>query len=115
MALASAVCDSAIGLRTSSNRISPGCGLGSRFVVVGDFDFVRIVLSPDKANPPPVVDSDRVLAAPITFQGFEAVRGRYTQVVTIAAVCSTTSASLFDHLVATHQESLGDGETDRFR
>src|ERR1700730_7106887 len=49
MALASAVCDSAIGVRNSSNRISPGCGLGSRLVVVNDFDFVRIVPSPDKA------------------------------------------------------------------
>src|SRR5258708_4517694 len=47
MALASAICDSAMGLRNSSIRISPGCGFGSRSVVVDDFDFVGMALSPD--------------------------------------------------------------------
>jgi hypothetical protein len=50
-------------------------------VVVDDFDFERIVLSPDKANPPPVVDSNRVLTTPIALQRFEAVRRRYAQVL----------------------------------
>src|SRR5438067_12884431 len=105
MASASAVCDSAIGVRNSSNRISPGCGLGSRLVVVNDFDFVRIVLSPDKANPPSVVDSDRVLAAPIALQGFEAVRGRYTQVLEPPRVVQDTQLPQRDNLNVRRQSS----------
>src|SRR5438046_7551692 len=50
MALASAVCDSTIGFRNSSMRISPGCGLGSRSVVVDDLDFVGMALSPDETD-----------------------------------------------------------------
>src|SRR5437588_8523260 len=98
MALASAVCDSAIGVRNSSNRISPGCGLGSRLVVVNDFDFVCIVLSPDKANPLPIVDSDRVLTAPIALQSFEAVRGRYTQVLGPPRIVQETQFAQCDNL-----------------
>jgi hypothetical protein len=30
-------------------------------VVVDDLDFVRIVLFPDEANPPLLIDADRVL------------------------------------------------------
>jgi hypothetical protein len=50
-------------------------------VVVDDFDLVRIVLSPNKANPPLVVDSNRVLTTPITLQRFETVCRRYAQVI----------------------------------
>src|ERR1041384_722929 len=68
MAFASAVCDSAIGFRNSSIRISPGWGFERSSVVVDDFDLVRIVFTPDETYPPLVVDADRILSAPFAFQ-----------------------------------------------
>src|ERR1043165_9070758 len=76
MALASAVCDSAMGFRNSSIKISPGWGFGSRSVVVDDLDFVGMALSPDETDAPLIVDADRVLAAAASSQCFEAVGGR---------------------------------------
>src|SRR4051812_23557536 len=79
IAFASAVCDSAIGFKNSSIRISPGWGFLNS-VVVDDFDVVRIVLSPDEANPPLLVDPDRMLSLPIGLQRFEPVGRRYLQI-----------------------------------
>src|SRR5689334_7107511 len=98
MALASAVCDSAIGFRNSSSRISPGCGFGRRSVVVDDFDFMRIVVSPDKTNPPLFVDADRMLSSPILLQRFQTVAGRHTQIVEPLRVADQTQLSQGDRL-----------------
>src|SRR5690242_15808482 len=81
IALASAVCDSSIGRRKSWSRISPGWGLCSRSVVVDDLDFVGMFISPYEADPPLIVDADRVLSLAITFQGFEPVRRRDAQIL----------------------------------
>src|SRR5205085_10255356 len=79
-AFASAVCDSSIGFKKSSIRISPGCGLGRRSVVVDDFDFVGMAISPDETDPPLVVDADRMLPAAIAFQRFETIGGRNAKI-----------------------------------
>jgi hypothetical protein len=50
-------------------------------VVVHDFDVIGIRVSPSKANPPLVVDSNAVLASPIASQGFEAITGRHPEVL----------------------------------
>src|ERR1700752_5476023 len=93
IALASAVCDSAMGLRKSSIRISPGCGLGSKSVVVDDFDLVRIVVTPNKANPPLIVDADRMLSAPVALQRFQAIGGRGKKGLPPAGVSFAAEAS----------------------
>jgi hypothetical protein len=82
-------------------------------VVVNDFDFVRIVLSPDKANPPAVVDADRVLTAPITLQRFEAVRGRYTQVLEPPRIVQETQFPQRDNLNVRRQPSTVSAYPDR--
>ncbi len=43
----------------------------SPLVVVRDFDVERITVSPSEADPPPVVDANRVLAHSITLEDFE--------------------------------------------
>lgn len=37
-------------------------------VIIGDFDFIGSVSSPDKADPPLLVDPDAVLSGPILFR-----------------------------------------------
>jgi hypothetical protein len=74
-------------------------------VVINDFDFVRIVLSPDKANPPLVVESDRVLTAPIALQRFEAVRRRNTQVLEPLRIVQEAQFSQCDNLNILRQPS----------
>jgi len=41
---------------------------------------------PNKANPPLIVDADRMLTAPLSFQGFEPVTGRHAQVVELSRI-----------------------------
>src|SRR5687767_14025875 len=65
-----------MGFRNSSIRMSPGWGLGSSSVVVDDFDFVGMALSPDETDAPLIVDPDRMLPAAVASQGFEAI-GRW--------------------------------------
>src|SRR5439155_20188797 len=69
MALASAVCDRLMGLRNSSMRISPGCGLGRRSAVIDDFDLVGMPLSPVEADPPLVVDPTRIQSISVNGAG----------------------------------------------
>jgi len=45
-------------------------------MVVRDFDVVAIPFSPDEANPPLVIDSDRVLPHPITVERLQSVSRR---------------------------------------
>jgi hypothetical protein len=45
-------------------------------VIFHDFDFVRDVLVPAKADPILVVDPDAVLPCSITEQGFQPIAGR---------------------------------------
>jgi hypothetical protein len=50
-------------------------------VVVHDLDLVGIPISPHKADPPLVVDSNTVLTTPVTTQRFQPIRRRYPQVI----------------------------------
>jgi hypothetical protein len=49
-------------------------------VVVDDLDIFGTIL-PHEADPPPIVDPDRVLPDPTALQGFQSVAGRLTQVL----------------------------------
>src|SRR5262245_46639161 len=63
--------------------ISPGCGLRSSpplVVVVDDFDMCRFSFIPNKANPPLVIDPDRILSFPVCLQRFQPVARRNTQI-----------------------------------
>src|ERR1700738_124469 len=82
MARASADCDSRIGRRNSSMRISPGWGFGrSSAMVVGDFDIMRVALFPPEADPPLDIDSSAPFPCPVVPQLLEPVARRHTQVV----------------------------------
>jgi len=45
-------------------------------MVIDNFDIVGVFTSPAKAETPLIVDADAVLAATVTFEGFQAVAGR---------------------------------------
>jgi hypothetical protein len=45
-------------------------------MVVGDLDAVRGTITPDKAQPPLVIDADAVLALPVALQSLKAVPWR---------------------------------------
>ena len=62
-------------------------------MVVGDFDLHSAPVCPDKAHAPLVVDSDTVLALPVSSQGFESVRRRYPKV----GECRSRDHSLQSH------------------
>jgi len=62
-------------------------------VVVDDFDFVRIVLSPDEENPPLLIDADRMLTSPVIFQGLQPVRRRDPQIIQSLRVAQNTELS----------------------
>src|SRR5262245_13197967 len=93
IARASRVCDKRIGFRKSSIRISPGCGLCRSSVVVDDFDLVRMSSSPDEANPPLVIDADRMLSASVFAQRFEPVARRHTKVIECPRIVDQTKLS----------------------
>jgi hypothetical protein len=40
-------------------------------VIIGDFDFIGSVISPDKADPPLLVDPDAMLSGPILFRSVQ--------------------------------------------
>jgi hypothetical protein len=61
-----------------------------RSVDVDDLDFVRMVVLPNEANPPLVVDADRVLADAIAFQCFEPIAGRHEQITNAFGVVEQT-------------------------
>jgi hypothetical protein len=49
-------------------------------MVVHDLYVIRISIMPDKANPPPIIDSDAVLTLTVSVQLFQAIPWRYPQV-----------------------------------
>src|SRR5690348_14521434 len=49
-------------------------------MVVDDFNFMGIAVLPEEADAPLVIDPDAVLTFAVTFQGFQAIRGRNTKV-----------------------------------
>src|SRR5271165_2450522 len=73
MARASPFCVRPMGSMNSSNRISPGVGLGISLVVVDDFDMIWTSWCPYEADAPLLVDADAVLAGAIALQGLEPV------------------------------------------
>src|SRR6185295_14899808 len=89
-AFANAVCDSAIGFRNSSIRISPGWGFRRSSVVVDDFDLVCIAFTPHEAYPPLIIDADRILSAPLAFQRFQPIGRRRPQIVALARIVQQT-------------------------
>jgi hypothetical protein len=50
-------------------------------VIVHDFDLFGLALIPNKANSPLIVNADAVLSGTVAMQGFQAVRGRYAQII----------------------------------
>jgi hypothetical protein len=50
-------------------------------VIVDDFDGMRLALLPDKADPPLVVDADRMLPGPVASQGLKPVARRRAQII----------------------------------
>jgi hypothetical protein len=55
-------------------------------VVVGDFEIGRAIWRPAKADAPLIIDSDRVLACTIAFEGFQSVAGGEAKVRDIAGL-----------------------------
>ncbi|KPF46613.1 hypothetical protein IP76_06520 [Rhizobium sp. AAP43] len=83
-----------MGFRKSSSRMSPGCGLGSRSVmVVDDPDIAWSSIMPVEANAPLVVDPYAVLAEPVTFQGFQPIAWRNAEVLQDPRVVDQTEFS----------------------
>jgi len=90
-AIASAFTDMPSGARNSAPSTSPGwvvtrLGVATPRVVVDDFDIGRTLLGPGEADPPLIVDADRVLSATVAGKGFEPVRGGCPQVIEGASV-----------------------------
>src|SRR5580658_8882236 len=82
-ALASAVWLIPIGRRKSSISTSPGvglCGSSTASMVVADFDILGAFVGPAEADPPLLVDPDRVLALPIARERLKPVSRRDSQV-----------------------------------
>lgn len=50
-------------------------------MVIDDFDLVRMVVFPNEANSPLVVDTDRMLPVPVALQRFKPVAGRHAEIV----------------------------------
>jgi hypothetical protein len=50
-------------------------------MIVDDLNICRTVFGPSEANPPLIVDPDRMLAFSILGQAFQAITRRYPQVV----------------------------------
>jgi hypothetical protein len=50
-------------------------------MVVNDFDIGRSSFLPNKANSPLIIDTDRMLACPITPQRLEPVSWRYAKIL----------------------------------
>jgi len=50
-------------------------------MVINDLDIPGVLVAPDKADAPLVVDADAVLPFPVAFQRFKAVAGRGTKIV----------------------------------
>src|SRR5262245_14298904 len=90
--IANADCEIPSGFRNSCNNISPGC-VGGRWVgsrrstrracerdpflmVIRDFDLVGITVLPGKADPKLNIDTNAVLALPISLECLEAIAGR---------------------------------------
>src|SRR5450432_1509272 len=72
-----------MGLRNSSSRISPGCGLRSKSalaVVVDDLDMCRSSFIPYETDSPLVVDSDRMLPLAISPQCLKPIAGRNAKI-----------------------------------
>jgi hypothetical protein len=49
-------------------------------MIIHDLDIVRITLSPGKADPPLVIDTNTVLSPPITFQCLQPISRRDPQI-----------------------------------
>lgn len=50
-------------------------------MVIDDFNVTDVAFAPDKTNPPLIVNSDAVLAGPITFECLEPVAGRNAKIL----------------------------------
>src|SRR5437868_12824238 len=111
IACASAVCDSAIGFKNSSIRISPGWGFGSS-VIIDDLDLVRMAFLPDKANPPLIVDPDRVLPASITSESLKPIGGRHTQIIEPSGIVEKTQLAKRASLNVRRQPATGVARPD---
>jgi hypothetical protein len=59
-------------------------------VVVDDLDRVGMSVSPNEANPPLVVDADRMLSCALLLQRFEAIARRNAQVIEPAGIVQET-------------------------
>lgn len=87
MALAKAFCETSIGIRYSSKRISPGVMsvfililitynvIGGLSMVIHNGHFGRAIFCPTEDNPPLIVDPDGMQARQIPGQAFEPVAG----------------------------------------
>ena len=62
-------------------------------MVVDDFNFVRMSISPDKTDPPLVVDTNRMLAMSVLRQRLEAVAGRHSKVIERPRIVDETKLS----------------------
>jgi hypothetical protein len=65
-------------------------------VVIDDLDFMGIAVSPDKANPPLVVDADRMLSQPSGLQRFKTIAGRDAEIVEASSVVQETQLAQRD-------------------
>jgi len=50
-------------------------------MVINNFNGVRITVFPREADAPLVINADAVLPRQVTFQGFQAIGGRYSHII----------------------------------
>src|SRR6056297_563292 len=55
-------------------------------MVIGDFDLIRVAVSPGKTGPPLVIDADAVLPLPVPLEPLQPVSGRHPEVVQVTGV-----------------------------
>ncbi len=48
-------------------------------MIVENFYVIRVPIAPDKADPPLIVDSDRILTVPISSQRLQSIPGKRSQ------------------------------------
>src|SRR5215208_4391763 len=85
ISIASLYWDIPRGARNSSRRISPGCSGGiplgmAPLVIVDDFYVVGVRPLPHEANAKPIVHAYAELTCAFSFEFFEPIAGRYSQV-----------------------------------
>jgi len=53
-------------------------------MIINYLDLIDVALFPNKADSPPVIDSDTILPQAVSLEGFQTVSGRNPQVIKVS-------------------------------